>query len=221
MCPIIKQDEQRIEAVYLTTPEAKKGFNLTKGNRSGDWKDGMSSQLQEGYKKQREKDFDGAIKIYQNVIANTKAVPRDIARAYYRLGETYLKKGDDAKAAEQFEYLTQNFPEQKSSVLKAKRELKKMGIVNIENNIQPSNGAIPEIISTTPVLFTNDVSANLGEISFTFNRPMKDGYWSWTQFDENTYPEMIGQPFFDTKRITCTHRVKLKPGTSYLIGIVC
>ena len=199
-------------------------YPLNKGNSISaigvpDYSKPVITQLREGSKKQREKDFDGAIKIYQNVIANTKAAPRDIARAYYHLGETYLEKGDDAKAAEQFEYLTQNFPEQKSSVLKAKRELKKMGIVNIENNIQPSNGAIPEIINTTPALLTNDVSPNLREISFTFNRPMKDGYWSWTQFDKNTYPEMLGQPFFDTKKITCTHRVKLKPGTIYMIGI--
>ncbi len=212
----------KLDKINLKNPN--NAYPLNKGNDISaigvpDYTKPVITQLQEGYKKQREKDFDGAIKIYQNIIANTKATPEVIARAYFRLGETYLKKGDDAKAAELFEYLIQNFPEQKSSVLKAKREMNKMGTVNTKNNIQPPKGAIPEVISTTPVLFTNDVSPNLKEISFTFNRPMKDGHWPWTQFNENTYPEMLGQPFFDTKRITCTHRVKLKPATIYMIGI--
>jgi len=37
------------EAVYLSTDEAKKGFNLSKGTYSGDWKDGWFEQEQTGY----------------------------------------------------------------------------------------------------------------------------------------------------------------------------
>jgi len=38
-------------AVYLSTDEAKKGFNLSKGTYRGDWKDGSFRQEQTGYKR--------------------------------------------------------------------------------------------------------------------------------------------------------------------------
>ncbi|MHC4659688.1 MAG: C10 family peptidase [Planctomycetota bacterium] len=77
----------------------------------------------------------------------------------------------------------------------------------------------PKVVRTVPVAFANDVSPALNKITFTFDTRMKDGTWSWTEFDEGSYPEMLGDPFFDRSRRTCTRRVKLRPATAYIVGV--
>jgi len=86
----------------------------------------LMNQLQAAYKKQKEGDFDTAVKNYLAILANTKAEPVYIARAYYRLGQCYRQTGDANYAAQLFEYLIKNFPKERSSVAKAKKELKEI-----------------------------------------------------------------------------------------------
>ncbi len=83
--------------------------------------------LQEGlYAEEIEGDLDTAIKMYEQVISESKKVKRDAAQATYRIGMCYLKKGEKVKAANQFSNLVSRFPEQKSIVDKARNQLAKL-----------------------------------------------------------------------------------------------
>ena len=62
--------------------------------------------LQEGlYAEEIEGDLDGAIKIYEQVIAKGKEAQQAAAQATYRIGMCFLKKGNKAKAAEYFQQI--------------------------------------------------------------------------------------------------------------------
>lgn len=83
--------------------------------------------LQEGlYAEEIEGDLDAAIKIYEQVISESKKAQRTAAQATYRIGMCYLKKGEQAKAATQFSNLVSQFPEQKPIVDKARKQLSKL-----------------------------------------------------------------------------------------------
>ena len=183
----------------------------------------LIQQLQNAYKLQKKGNYDEAIKIYSGILVNSKADRKYIARAYYRIGQCFIKSENEIKAIELFQYLMSAFPDQKSSVAKAKMELRKLRKSKAGKYKEKTgtliNESAPKIINSKPVLFANDVSPNLDEISFTFDTPMKDGNWSWAKFDTNSYPEMVGKPFFENNLKTCTQQVKLKPGTIYMIGI--
>jgi len=77
----------------------------------------------------------------------------------------------------------------------------------------------PKVTASSPAALANDVSPKLTKISVTFDRPMKDGCWSWVQIDKETFPEMGGKPSFDKARTTCSLPVKLRPGKVYWVGI--
>ena len=84
--------------------------------------------LQEGlYAEEIEGDLDAAIKIYKQVIAESKETQRAAAQATYRIGMCFLKKGEKAKAAEQFRNLISKFPEQQTLVTRAREQLEKLG----------------------------------------------------------------------------------------------
>jgi hypothetical protein len=83
--------------------------------------------LQEGlYAEEIKGDLDAAIKIYEQVIAESKEVQRAAVQATYRIGMCYLKKGEKSKAADQFSNLVSRFPEQKPIVDKARNQLAKL-----------------------------------------------------------------------------------------------
>ncbi|MHC4337078.1 MAG: alpha/beta fold hydrolase [Planctomycetota bacterium] len=75
------------------------------------------------------------------------------------------------------------------------------------------------VVRTDPANFTDNVSADLRQISVTFDRQMMNRSWSWTRLDRRTFPKMVGRPRYDVERKTCTLGVKLKPGTVYFVGI--
>ncbi|MHC4413403.1 MAG: tetratricopeptide repeat protein [Planctomycetota bacterium] len=91
-----------------------------------DYSTPISVQLREGFKNQREDNLDEALRIYLGIVANTKVEEKHLARAYCRLGDCYLQKGEEDKAVRQFKYVISNFPDQRRSVLKAKTQLKKV-----------------------------------------------------------------------------------------------
>lgn len=91
-----------------------------------DYSTPVSEQLREGFKQQREDNLDESIRIYLGIIANTKAKESQLARAYCRLGDCYLQKGEKERAVRQFKYVISNFPNDHRSVLKAKTALKKL-----------------------------------------------------------------------------------------------
>jgi tetratricopeptide (TPR) repeat protein len=101
-----------------TEPEEIKGVP--------DYSTPVSVQMREGFKQQREDNLDESIRIYLGIIANTKAKESQLARAYCRLGDCYLQKGEKERAVRQFKYVISNFPDDRRSVLKAKTALKKL-----------------------------------------------------------------------------------------------
>ncbi|MHC4131703.1 MAG: tetratricopeptide repeat protein [Planctomycetota bacterium] len=111
-------------------------------------------QLRDAYEKENSKDFDGAIRIYQQVISDSQAEPRQLSRAYYRLGRCYIEKGEKEKAAGCFEYVIENFPEQRVLVDKSKKDLQALGPISKET-------PLPE--NSTHKLKKQDVSETKGE----------------------------------------------------------
>ena len=53
----------------------------------------------------------------------------------------------------------------------------------------------------------------------TFDQVMQDGSWSWVKLDDETFPEMTGQPRFSNDGRTCVLPVKLQPGRTYATWI--
>ncbi len=87
----------------------------------------VSVLLQEGlYAEEIQGDLDAAIKIYEQVISESKETQRAAAEATYRIGMCYLKKGRKDKAAEHFQNVILNFPIQKALVTKAEKQLDKI-----------------------------------------------------------------------------------------------
>ena len=83
--------------------------------------------LQEGlYAEEIEGDLDAAIKIYEQVIAEAKETQRAAAQATYRIGMCYLKKGEKAKAAQQFREFISKFPKQQALGTRAREQLAKL-----------------------------------------------------------------------------------------------
>jgi len=83
---------------------------------------------------------------------------------------------------------------------------------------KPVAGGSPIVVSTTPVVFANDVSPELKKITVTFDQPMMNLSWSWVGGGD-TYPETTGKPRYDHSKTTCSLPVKLEPGKVYWIGI--
>ncbi|KPK86137.1 MAG: hypothetical protein AMJ81_02045 [Phycisphaerae bacterium SM23_33] len=78
------------------------------------------------HKEQAAGDLDAAMKIYQQIIEESKANRRHVAEALYRLGMCHLKKRDEVQAVAQFRELVRSFPEQRTFVAKAEAELAKL-----------------------------------------------------------------------------------------------
>jgi hypothetical protein len=79
-----------------------------------------SDLLQQGiYTQETLGDIDGAIKIFQQIVAEAKTNRLYAAQAQYRLGLCYLSKGMNTEAQEAFKTLIKEFPDQKELVAKA------------------------------------------------------------------------------------------------------
>ncbi|MBN1341132.1 MAG: Ig-like domain-containing protein [Phycisphaerae bacterium] len=83
---------------------------------------------------------------------------------------------------------------------------------------QDVNAGPPRVLQTSPVALSDDVSADLKEITVTFSCEMMDGSWSWTGGGD-TYPKTTGKPSYDRRRTTCRLPVKLQPGKVYWVGV--
>ncbi len=86
---------------------------------------------------------------------------------------------------------------------------------------QPSlkdGGKRPLVLSTVPAAFDDSVSAELKEITVTFDRPMMNLSWAWVGSGQ-TFPEKTGEPRYDKSKTSCSLPVKLETGRFYWIGI--
>ena len=126
-------------------------------------------QLQEGlYQEQVSGDLDAAIEIYQKVIVNAAEYKRYTAQAHYRLALCYIKKGEEQKAIQHFETILNNYPDQKRTAAKAKKELKK---------IKPQTGELSEqdrIIASSYVIHYKTLGTNEDGLT-VFNRSHPKG----------------------------------------------
>ncbi len=83
--------------------------------------------LQEGlYAEEVEGNLDAAIEIYQKAVKQAARVEKTAARATYRIGMCYLKKGEKEKAADYFEQITTKFGQQKALAQRAQSQLEKL-----------------------------------------------------------------------------------------------
>ena len=79
--------------------------------------------------------------------------------------------------------------------------------------------APPVVVSTFPISGDDSVDVSLTEISVTFSKPMLDRSWSFSQADDETAPELVGEPSFDADLRTCTVPVSLEPGRTYALWL--
>ena len=73
----------------------------------------------------------------------------------------------------------------------------------------------PVVVETQPIAGTRDVQPGETEIRVRFSKEMADGSWSWSTAWENSTPDIIGQPHYESNGRTCVAKVKLEPGRTY------
>ena len=73
----------------------------------------------------------------------------------------------------------------------------------------------PVVVKTVPQSGAQDVAPGTTEIKVTFSKPMQDQSWSWSTAWENSTPEGLAKPKYESDGKTCVLKVKLEPGKTY------
>lgn len=73
----------------------------------------------------------------------------------------------------------------------------------------------PVVVKTVPESGATDVPPGETEIKVTFSKTMMDGSWTWTTAWQDSTPETIGNPAYDSDGKTCVLKVKLEPHETY------
>jgi serine/threonine protein kinase len=73
----------------------------------------------------------------------------------------------------------------------------------------------PVVVETFPVSNARDIESGETEIRVRFSKEMADGSWSWSSAWENSTPELIGRPHYESDLQTCVVKAKLEPGRTY------
>lgn len=90
--------------------------------------DGLKETFQEGlFHEEAEQDIKAAIEAYESVLTQHVAEDRLVATAIFRLGECYRKQGNKEKAAEQYQRLLREYPQQKTLAELSRQNLSGMG----------------------------------------------------------------------------------------------
>lgn len=167
--------------------------------------------LEQGiYAEQTKGDLDEAIRIYEQVVQADQSSRRAAAEALWRMGQCWEKKKDRTKAAEQYRLIVARYADHTLFRDKAAERLAAMGM---------GQSQAPRIVASSPQPYAEDVPATTTELTVTFDQPMMDGSWSWTQRFEGANPQDMGKPKYDPDRRTCRVSVKLEPGKWYWVGI--
>jgi hypothetical protein len=88
--------------------------------------------LQKGiYTQETVGDLDGAIRIYRQILSGAAESRSVAAQAQYRLGICLLGKGDSAGAAQAFQKLIKEYPEQKELLAKARQKLPRLSLIPV------------------------------------------------------------------------------------------
>ena len=80
-------------------------------------------------------------------------------------------------------------------------------------------GQPPVVVETFPVSGADDVPPGETEIRVRFSKSMTAGSWSWSAAWENSSPELIGQPHYESDSRTCVVKAKLEPGRTYALWL--
>ena len=80
---------------------------------------------------------------------------------------------------------------------------------------QDLDSIAPVVVKTVPEAGTKDVPSGEFEIRVTFSKEMTDHSWSWSSAWENSAPDTIGKPHYDTDQKTCILKVRLEPNKTY------
>ena len=80
---------------------------------------------------------------------------------------------------------------------------------------QDINNMAPVVVKTVPEAGTKDVAPGEMEIKITFSKDMADQSWSWATAWQNSDPESVGKPHYDSDHRTCVLKVKLEPNKTY------
>ncbi len=73
----------------------------------------------------------------------------------------------------------------------------------------------PVVVETYPASGARDVEPGEVEIRVRFSKKMQEQSWSWSTVWDNSPPEAVGQPHYDSDGRTCVFKVKLEPGKTY------
>ncbi len=73
----------------------------------------------------------------------------------------------------------------------------------------------PVVVKTMPESGAAEVPPGETEIRVTFSKPMMNGSWTWTSAWEDSTPETIGNPAYDSDGKTCVLKAKLEAGKTY------
>ncbi len=91
--------------------------------------------------------------------------------------------------------------------------------VYLKSGSATSRAAGPNVVSTSPKTYADNVPATTTELAVTFDQAMRDGSWSWTHRFPEADPQFAGNPKYDSDLKTCRIPVKLEPGKWYWVGI--
>ena len=80
---------------------------------------------------------------------------------------------------------------------------------------QDVDSIAPVVVKTIPEAGAKDVPSGEYEVKITFSKDMADQSWSWTSAWENSTPEFIGKPHYESDHRTCVVKVKLEAGKTY------
>ena len=80
-------------------------------------------------------------------------------------------------------------------------------------------GLPPVVVSTQPVSGARDVQPRVTEIRATFSKEMADRSWGWRTAWQDSMPEIISEPRYESDHRTCVIKVRLEPGERMLVGL--
>jgi type II secretory pathway pseudopilin PulG len=115
----------------------------------------------------------------------------------------------DAKRIQGEALVILNAPELQSAVSNAELKIQK------PDSFQTLAEQPPAVVETFPASGARDVDPGEMEIRVRFSKEMSDGSWSWSTAWENSTPEFIGQPHYESDSKTCVAKVKLEPNKTY------
>ncbi len=79
--------------------------------------------------------------------------------------------------------------------------------------------AAPVVVKTFPVAGSTNVDPALTELRITYSKPMSERTWEWFNYENSSYPQMLGDPKYSDDKRTLVRAMKLEPGKFYGIWL--